>query len=148
MVCGAFTRSPLGNDPPPLSSAALPQPLTGGSNVALEEKGVVEAEDATETPGVSYLVTGFIMGSRADAMLSQHSQPATIARFLSQMDTMFGGTATHPSLTPASEAYVDGFVPKWGKAADMASSSTEPRGRRTRKRCPKADRSGPGRHRC
>lgn len=126
VVCGAFTRSPLGNDPPPLSSAALPQPLTGGSNVALEERGVVEAEDATETPGVSYLVTGFIMGSRADAMLSQNSQPATIARFLSQMDTMFGGTATHPSLTPASDAYLEGFVHNWGKEAYIRGAYSTP----------------------
>jgi len=85
-----------------------------------------EEEAPVEIPGVYYVVTGFIMGSRADTLLEAHSQPTIIARFLAQMDTMFGGTATHPSLTPASDAYLEGFVHNWGKEAFIGGAYSTP----------------------
>jgi hypothetical protein len=118
VISGGSTLPPVGSvccDPPPLTPAAFLQSKATCGTVENAGKVEVEEEGPTENPGVFYLVTGFIMGSRADAMLSQHSQPAIIARLLSQMDTMFGGTATHPSPTPASDAYLEGFVHNWGK---------------------------------
>ncbi len=70
------------------------------------------------------------MGVRADALLREHSQPAIIARFLSQMDAMFGsGAAGAPPgapATPATSAFLAGFVHNWGKEAFIRGAYSTP----------------------
>lgn len=55
-------------------------------------------------PGCFYICTGFTMGERADA-LAALPQPVVLARFLAQLDRMFGMDATG--------AFMEGFVHSW-----------------------------------
>jgi hypothetical protein len=64
-----------------------------------------EAAAPEDEPGTLYMVTGFIMGVRADAMLAENSHELIISRMLAQVDAMFGMDATG--------AYIDGFVHSW-----------------------------------
>ena len=59
-----------------------------------------------DPPGSLYIVTGFTMGDRADA-LAALPQPVVIARFLAQLDAMFG--------LDARGAFMEGYVHSWAK---------------------------------
>jgi hypothetical protein len=56
-------------------------------------------------PGVFYICSGFLMGTRAD-QVCKLAQSTIIARFLSQLDRMFNMDATG--------AFVEGFLHNWG----------------------------------
>lgn len=57
-----------------------------------------------DAPGDLYIVTGFTMGARADAIAAL-PQPVVLARFLAQLDAMFGMDATG--------AFMEGYVHSW-----------------------------------
>jgi len=65
-----------------------------------------------------FLVTGFIMGERANALLKDNSQALVIARMLSQLDAMFG--------LDASGALISGFVHNWGQEEFIRGAYSTP----------------------
>jgi len=65
-----------------------------------------------------FLVTGFVMGVRADALLRENSQALIVARMLSQLDAMFG--------LDAPGAFIDGFVHNWGNEEFIRGAYSTP----------------------
>jgi monoamine oxidase len=68
-----------------------------------------------------FVVTGFVMGERADAMLAEHAQPAILARLLAQIDAMFG--------MDAIGSFEGGFVHNWGKEPFIRGAYSTPTSR-------------------
>jgi hypothetical protein len=94
-----------GGAPPASSaapSAAAARASAGGGPIAAP---CVDLSVPPVEPGVFYVVTGFTMGGRADAIVAL-PQPVVIARFLAQLDRMFG--------MDASGAFMEGYVHGWG----------------------------------
>jgi hypothetical protein len=83
-----------------------PAPPAGGGCSAAADAAAADAR------ADAYVVTGFVMGSRADALLAAHAQPTAIARMLAQMDDMFGA-APGGALPRASAVFTSGFVHNW-----------------------------------
>ena len=82
-----------------------------GAAEALDEAGADDESAGSDAAGAGapptlFLVTGFVMGVRADALLRENSQALIVARMLSQLDAMFG--------LDAPGAFIDGFVHNWG----------------------------------
>lgn len=60
-----------------------------------------------DPPGTVYVVTGFLMGPRADKAVQNYSQSVIISKFISQIDKVFGMNAR--------EHFLEGFVFDWSK---------------------------------
>jgi hypothetical protein len=76
------------------------------TDAAAEAAASALASRPDREPGGFYICTGFTMGERADAIAAL-PQSVVIARFLSQLDRMFGCDATG--------AFVAGYVHSWAK---------------------------------
>ena len=110
-IASSRPASPAGAPPAVLASA-------GGATATVPAAAAAAAAVADTAADAVYIVTGFIMGKRADELLAAHSQPAIIARMLAQLDAMFGGSA--------SQSYVAGFVHNWGKEEYIRGAYSTP----------------------
>ena len=94
-----------------------------GAAEALDEAEADEEESGGGDAGAGgaprvFLVTGFVMGVRADALLRENSQALIVARMLSQIDAMFG--------LDAPGAFIDGFVHNWGQEEFIRGAYSTP----------------------
>ncbi len=97
-------------------------PLPGSPSDA----GATAEAAAADARANAYIVTGFVMGTRADDMLSAHSQPTIIARMLSQMDDMFAKHAEGGALPRPSAAFKSGFVHNWAREPFIRGAYSTP----------------------
>ncbi len=99
----------------------------GGGGASTYTEPIPEPE-----PGVFHIVTGYIMGVRADALLASFDQPTIVTRFLAQIDAMYGMDATGAFLSGfvhnwADEEFIRGAysTPTFGEANDVARKLKE-----------------------
>lgn len=85
-----------------------PPPNTPSGNICgIDPSASVSINPKKDPPGTIYVVTGFLMGPRADSAVQNYSQSVIIAKFLAQIDNIFGMNAR--------EHFVEGFVFDWSK---------------------------------